>query len=97
MLVGQCRGRSPDPGLLGQDAYPAAGQVRLLDLAPAMTVGAQLALGSLLHAQSDLDDARSTDLVVRGPLRHFGLSADEAERICSPDLPDLGLVDAAVL
>lgn len=54
-----------------------------------MTVGAQLALGSLLHARPDRDDARSTDLVVRGPLRHFGLSADEAERICSLGLPDL--------
>lgn len=67
-----------------------------LDLALAMTVGAQLALGSLLHAQPDRDDATSTDLVVRGLLRHFGLDAEEAARICALDLPDLDVLDAAV-
>ncbi|MEU1405743.1 TetR/AcrR family transcriptional regulator [Streptomyces sp. NPDC005728] len=77
----------------------AAGRfdVEDLDLALAMTVSAQLALGSLLHAQPDRDDARSSDVVVRGLLRHFGIAADEAERICSLDLPDLDLVDAAVV
>ncbi|MET7778414.1 MULTISPECIES: TetR/AcrR family transcriptional regulator [Streptomyces] len=71
-------------------------EVEDLDLALAMTVGAQLALGSLLHAQPDRDDAKSSDLVVRGLLRHFGMSADEAARICSLDLPDSDMVDAAV-
>jgi hypothetical protein len=67
------------------------------DLALAMTVGAQLALGSLLHAQPDRDDAKSSDLVVRGLLRQFGMTADEAARICSLDLPDLDVVHAAVM
>ncbi|WP_328874662.1 TetR/AcrR family transcriptional regulator [Streptomyces sp. NBC_00287] len=71
-------------------------EVADLDLALAMTVGAQLALGSLLHAQPDRDDATSTDLVVRGLLRHFGLDAEEAARICALDLPDLDVLDAAV-
>lgn len=65
-----------------------------LDLALAMTVSAQLALGTLLHAQPDRDDARSSDVMVRGLLRHFGMTADEAARICSLELPDLDLVDA---
>ncbi|WP_256333257.1 TetR/AcrR family transcriptional regulator [Streptomyces sp. cf386] len=72
-------------------------EVEDLDLALAMTVSAQLALGSLLHAQPERDDASSADLVVRGLLRRFGLPADEAARICSLNLPDLDLVDGAVM
>ncbi|MEE1765176.1 TetR/AcrR family transcriptional regulator [Streptomyces sp. SP18BB07] len=71
-------------------------EVEDLDLALAMTVSAQLALGSLLHAQSDRDDAYSSDLVARGLLRHFGIPADEAARICSLDLPDIDLGDTVV-
>ncbi|MBE8470026.1 TetR/AcrR family transcriptional regulator [Streptomyces justiciae] len=67
-----------------------------LDLALAMTVSAQLALGTLLHAQPDRDDARSSDVIVRGLLRHFGMTAEEAARICSLELPDLDLVDTLV-
>ncbi|MFF2518640.1 hypothetical protein [Streptomyces sp. NPDC058086] len=80
-------------------AAAAAGrfEVEDPDLALAMTVGAQLALGSLLHAQPDRDDANSSDLIVRGLLRQFGMTADEAARICSLDLPDLDMVDAAVM
>lgn len=72
-------------------------EVEDLDLALAMTVSAQLALGTLLHAQPDRDDARSSDLIVRGLLRHFGMTADEAARICSLELPDLDLVDDLVV
>ncbi|MEU6260981.1 TetR/AcrR family transcriptional regulator [Streptomyces sp. NPDC047043] len=72
-------------------------EVEDLDLALAMTVSAQLALGTLLHAQPDRDDARSSDVIVRGLLRHFGMTADEAARICSLELPDLDLVDALVV
>ncbi|MFE1315295.1 TetR/AcrR family transcriptional regulator [Streptomyces sp. NPDC058755] len=68
-------------------------EVEDLDLALAVTAGAALALGALLHAQPDRDDATSADLVVRGLLRQFGLPADEAERICSLDLPDLEVAD----
>lgn len=67
-----------------------------LDLALAMTVSAQLALGTLLHAQPDRDDARSSDVIVRGLLRQFGMTAGEAARICALELPDLDLVDTLV-
>lgn len=80
-------------------AAAAAGRfdVEDLDLALAMTVGAQLALGSLLHAQPDRDDAASSDLVVRGLLRNFGMPDDEAARICSLDLPDIGILEDVVV
>ncbi|MFJ9867944.1 TetR/AcrR family transcriptional regulator [Streptomyces sp. NPDC101165] len=68
-------------------------EVEDLDLALAVTAGAALALGALLHSQPDRDDATSADLVVRGLLRQFGIPADEAERICSLDLPDLEVAD----
>ncbi|MFC5220167.1 TetR/AcrR family transcriptional regulator [Streptomyces coerulescens] len=71
-------------------------EVEDLDLALAMTAAAALALGSLLHAQPDRDDAQSTDLLTRSLLRQFGLPADEATRICSLDLPDLDVVDTLV-
>ncbi|WP_405593920.1 TetR/AcrR family transcriptional regulator [Streptomyces sp. NBC_01092] len=71
-------------------------EVEDLDLALVMTAAAVLALGSLLHAQPDRDDAQSADLVARSLLRQFGLPADEAARICSLDLPDLDLVDTLV-
>ncbi|MGN9755831.1 TetR/AcrR family transcriptional regulator [Streptomyces sp. SD31] len=66
------------------------------DLALAVTAGAVLALGALLHAQPDRDDAKSSDMVAHGLLRQFGIPADEAERICSLELPDLDLVDNLV-
>ncbi|MBK3566313.1 TetR/AcrR family transcriptional regulator [Streptomyces sp. MBT62] len=72
-------------------------EVEDLDLALAVTAGATLALGALLHEQPDRDDAKSSDLVVRGLLRQFGIPAAEAERICSLDLPDLDLVDTVIV
>lgn len=92
------RGLAPR-ALHGIGTAAAAGrfEVEDLDLALAMAVSAQLALGSLLHAQPARDDAKSSDLVVHGLLRHFGLTADEAARICSLDLPDLYMVDAFVM
>lgn len=79
-------------------AAVAAGrfEVEDLDLALATTAAAALALGSLLHAQPDRDDAHSADLLARNLLRQFGLPADEAARICSLDLPDLDEVDTLV-
>ncbi|MFF4250644.1 TetR/AcrR family transcriptional regulator [Streptomyces sp. NPDC001663] len=71
-------------------------EVEDLDLALAVTAGATLALGALLHEQPDRDDAKSSDLVVRGLLRQFGIPAAEAERICSLDLPNLDLVDTVI-
>ncbi|MFG2275110.1 TetR/AcrR family transcriptional regulator [Streptomyces chartreusis] len=71
-------------------------EVEDVDLALTMTAAAVLALGSLLHAQPDRDDARSADLVALGLLRQFGLPADEAARICALGLPDLDVVDTLV-
>ena len=71
-------------------------EVEDLDLALTMTAAAVLALGSLLHAQPDRDDAKSADLVALGLLRQFGLPADEAARICALDLPDLDVVATLV-
>ncbi|MEU0414232.1 helix-turn-helix domain-containing protein [Streptomyces griseorubiginosus] len=64
------------------------------DLALALTAGAVLSLGALLHAQPERDAAVSADLVARGLLQQFGIPAEEAARICSLDLPDLDLVDS---
>ncbi|MGW0705922.1 TetR/AcrR family transcriptional regulator [Streptomyces sp. NPDC002643] len=62
-------------------------EVEDLDVSVAMTVSAQLALGTLLHTQPDRDDANSTDLAARALLRHFGIPTTEATRICSLTLP----------
>ncbi|MFG3289079.1 TetR/AcrR family transcriptional regulator [Streptomyces sp. NPDC048179] len=67
-----------------------------LDLALAVTAGAALSLGALLHAQPDRDDAKSSDLVARGLLQQFGIPADEAAHICSLELPDLDVIDTVV-
>ncbi len=71
-------------------------EVEDLDLALAMTAAAALALGWLLHAQPDRDDATSSDLVAVSLLRQFGIPADEAARICALELPDLDVVDTMV-
>ncbi|MFJ8107924.1 TetR/AcrR family transcriptional regulator [Streptomyces sp. NPDC096132] len=71
-------------------------EVEDLDLALAMTAGAALALGALLHAQPDRDDGKSADRVALGLLLQFGMPAEEAERICSLGLPDFDLVDTMV-
>ncbi|CCK32585.1 TetR family transcriptional regulator [Streptomyces davaonensis JCM 4913] len=64
-------------------------EVEDVDLALAVTAGAVLSLGALLHEQPERDAAASADLVARGLLRQFGIPPEEAERICSLELPDL--------
>ena len=60
------------------------------DLALAITAGAQLCLGQLLHDQPDRDDARDADQVAEDLLRMFGVPAGEAHEICQRPLPDPG-------
>ncbi|MEU6352530.1 TetR/AcrR family transcriptional regulator [Streptomyces sp. NPDC047072] len=76
-------------------AAATAGRFRVddPDLALAMTAGAVLALGALVHAQPDRDDASSADQVALGLLRQFGVPEAEALRICSLELPDLARLD----
>ncbi|WAZ19411.1 TetR/AcrR family transcriptional regulator [Streptomyces cinnabarinus] len=68
-------------------------EVEDMDLALAVTAGAVLSLGALLHEQPERDAATSADLVARGLLRQFGIPPEEAERICSLELPDLDLAE----
>ena len=60
------------------------------DLALAITAGAQLCLGQLLHDQPDRDDAQATDQIAEDLLRMFGVPAAEARQICQRPLPDPG-------
>jgi AcrR family transcriptional regulator len=58
------------------------------DLALAMAGGALLGLGKLLRDNPDRDDARAADAVTESILRLFGLSAEEARKVCQRPLPD---------
>jgi len=62
--------------------------VRDLDLALAVSAGAILTLGQLLHDDPGRDDATATDLVTEDLLRMFGIPAGEALAICQRLLPD---------
>jgi hypothetical protein len=64
--------------------------IRDPDLALAITAGAQLCLGQLLHDQPDRDDAQAADQIAEDLLRMFGVPADEAHQICQQPLPDPG-------
>jgi hypothetical protein len=55
------------------------------------TGGAAISLGQCLHDHPERDDAEVTDRVTVDLLRMFGLPADEAERICRQELPELDL------
>lgn len=48
-----------------------------------------MGLGQLLQAQPERDDARAVDQVTENVLTLFGLSAEEAHRLCRMPLPDL--------
>ncbi|MBL7633420.1 TetR/AcrR family transcriptional regulator [Frankia sp. CN6] len=60
-----------------------------LDVALALTAGAALALGQLLHDQPDRDAAVTTDAVTTDLLRAFGLPDSEARHLTSLPLPAL--------
>ncbi|WP_204081337.1 TetR/AcrR family transcriptional regulator [Mycobacterium riyadhense] len=69
-------------------AAAAAGRFREADpqLAMAVAAGALLGLGQLLQDEPDRDAARATDQVTEDLLRMFGLSADDAHRLCNMPL-----------
>jgi AcrR family transcriptional regulator len=72
-------------------AADAAGRFQVRDPAVALAVagGALLGLGQLLQKQPQRDDAQTADEVTEDVLRLFGMSAEEAHRICRLPLPDI--------
>lgn len=65
------------------------------DVALAIAGGALLGLGQLLLDQPDRDDATTTDAATVEVLRLFGVTAEEARRLCSRPMPDVVLVGDA--
>ena len=63
-----------------------------VDVAVTIAAGALLALGQLLHDQPDRDVEQTTDRMTEDLLRMFGASRQQARRICSLPLPDVGAV-----
>ncbi|MFC5728071.1 MULTISPECIES: TetR/AcrR family transcriptional regulator [Nocardioides] len=64
-----------------------------IDLAMVVVAGAAIALGQLLHARPERDDAAATDQVTQDVLRMLGLTSSQARKICAMPLPQLILVD----
>jgi AcrR family transcriptional regulator len=63
--------------------------VRDPEVALAVAGGALLGLGQLLHNQPERDGAQTADDVTEDVLRLFGMSVDEAHRLCQLPLPDI--------
>ncbi|MFY2787503.1 TetR/AcrR family transcriptional regulator [Rhodococcus sp. MALMAid1271] len=57
------------------------------DLALALVAGALLSMGRLLLEQPDRDEESTVDRTTQRVLRALGVSADEAETLCSRELP----------
>lgn len=76
------------------EAALAAGRFTVADpeLAMVIVAGSVLALGQLLHAEPERDDAAATDQIAEDLLRMLGVPPDEARDISRRPLPD---VDAA--
>lgn len=62
-----------------------------LDLAVAISAGALLGLGQLLHDQPERDVEETTDRATEELLRMFGLTAAAARRLCRIPLPEAGV------
>ncbi|MEV6238517.1 TetR/AcrR family transcriptional regulator [Lentzea sp. NPDC051838] len=75
------------------DAALAAGRFTVADPEMALVVvaGAVLALGQLLHAEPERDDAATTDQVAEDLLRMLGVPPDEARDISRRPLPDVSV------
>ncbi|MFI6096046.1 TetR/AcrR family transcriptional regulator [Lentzea sp. NPDC051213] len=75
----------------------AAGRFTVADPELALTIvaGSVLALGQLLHAQPDRDDAAATDQIAEDLLRMLGVPADEARDISRRALPSVAGSDVA--
>ncbi|CAN5778454.1 TetR/AcrR family transcriptional regulator [soil metagenome] len=81
-------------------AAAEAGRFQVADpqVASALAGGVLLGLGQLLHNDPDRDDAQTADRVTEDVLRLFGMSGDEARRLCQtalPDIDDLGQAGSA--
>ena len=59
------------------------------DVAVAITAGALVALGQLLHDKPDRDVEETTDRMTEDLLHMFGVTRRQAHRICTKPLPDL--------
>lgn len=72
-------------------AAVAAGRFTVDDpeLALAVAGGALLGVGHLLQAQPDRDAGTTSDAATESVLRLFGMSADDARKVCALPLPDL--------
>ena len=57
------------------------------DLALALVAGSLLSMGRLLLEQPDRDEESTVDRTAQRVLRALGVSADEAETLCSRELP----------
>ena len=64
-----------------------------IDVAVTITAGALIALGHLLQDNPDRDAEETTDRVAEDLLRMFGLSRQQAHRICTRRLPDIDQSD----
>ncbi|MFS8097723.1 TetR/AcrR family transcriptional regulator [Lentzea alba] len=73
------------------DAAVAAGRFTVADpeLTLMVVAGAVLALGEILHAQPERDDAEATDQVAEDLLRMMGVPGDEAHEISRRPLPEV--------
>lgn len=65
------------------------------DLALVSAAGATICLGQFLHDHPDRDDAEATDQVAEDLLRLFGLTARQAHKLCTQELPALDLAAIA--
>jgi AcrR family transcriptional regulator len=81
------RGLGPRDILAANDA--GRFHVRDPEVALAVAGGALLGLGQLLHHQPERDGAQTADDLTEDVLRLFGMSADEAHRLCRLPLPDI--------
>lgn len=84
------RGLAPRARRDIEDAV-AAGRFKVddPDRAVAVAGGAMLGLGGLILHHPERDDAELADGLTQDMLRLFGMTAKEAQRLCSRPLPDL--------
>jgi len=89
-LLSADRGLAPR-ALRDINAGVAAGRFHVEDpeLTLAVAAGALLGLGHLLVSQPDRDAGVTADAVTEDVLRLFGMSADDAHRVCALPLPDM--------
>jgi AcrR family transcriptional regulator len=89
-LLSADRGLAPR-ALRDINAAAAAGRFHVEDpeLALAVAAGTLLGLGYLLQSQPDRDAVAAADAVTEDVLRLFGMSPEDARRICALPLPHL--------